>query len=545
MMPDKILTMKSNSSLRPLLLPFLLTIAFTAVLTGQQRLSLDIDHISVYPSGATLERKGFTPIIAGQSEIIITGLPLNIDESTMSVGISKGVILLSQKYHREYVDVAQLKSKYEDQILTVTDSITWLDMRSEIISGQETLLDKNRQLCTNDQSISLTELKALSSFYNEEMLQLKADKLALIQQKRTLKNRLELLKKQLNQAQRQGNKGEGQLHLTVQSSRAMTAQIEIEYFVREASWTQEYDIRVADLDSDVELVYKASISQYTGEDWTDVVVSLSSAEPNRYYTVPELHPYYLNYQEYYARPQMMRKEADAVMLNEVVVATGMAEAEEEVGYSAVPAAMTESLSSFSYDINLPYTIVSGGQAQSVLLKSEEIKADYRYVTVPKLSASAFLTAQINDWEELSILPGQANIYLENRYVGKTFISDRPGESDYIISLGKDDDILIKRELAKGYEKSKFIGSNKQETRRWELSVINTKSKAIDIQIWDQYPISQNSDIKVDLKEDGDAKANNEERGILSWEEQIAPRGEWSTTIEYQVKYPKDRSIFIQ
>ncbi|MBK7710115.1 MAG: hypothetical protein IPJ37_03490 [Bacteroidales bacterium] len=51
-----------------------------------------------------------------------------------------------------------------------------------------------------------------------------------------------------------------------------------------------------------------------------------------------------------------------------------------------------------------------------------LPAEYKYVTTPKLSQLAYLTANITDWAKLSLQSGEATLYFENSFVGKSNVN---------------------------------------------------------------------------------------------------------------------------
>jgi uncharacterized protein (TIGR02231 family) len=296
------------------------------------------------------------------------------------------------------------------------------------------------------------------------------------------------------------------------------------------------------LDKDLKLVYKAAIYQNTGEDWQDVSIILSTAQPLRNYNLPELSPFYLDFNDY---PERLRPvaagRAEMSDQDAVVAYSKAAQSGLEVAQSPVATNLVKTQTSINYTIDHPYSIKSTGVEQTVIYKIADVPVKYGYVSVPKITNTAFLTAKIENWEALNVQYGEANIFIENRYSGKTYIGEDQYTDEYIISMGKDDQVTVKRELKKGFSKAKFIGNNKVDTREWTLSVKNNKAKSIKMTLYDQYPVSQNGLIKVDLKEDGKAE-KNEEKGLLTWEMTIAPSQIWESSFQYEAKYPKDRII---
>ena len=98
-------------------------------------------------------------------------------------------------------------------------------------------------------------------------------------------------------------------------------------------------------------------------------------------------------------------------------------------------------------------------------------------------------------------------------------------------------------LAKDYKKRKSLGKNVIEKRKWEIFIENDREEKIAITIKDQYPISKDSDIKIDLKEDSGAD-NNKDTGLLVWNKNIDSGQSLSMVFEYEVKAPKNRKLIV-
>lgn len=195
----------------------------------------------------------------------------------------------------------------------------------------------------------------------------------------------------------------------------------------------------------------------------------------------------------------------------------------------------------TYDIDLPYDVPTNSKAQTAVLKEENIDANYKFYGVPKLDKDVFLLAQITEWEKLNLLPGEANIIFEGTYIGKSFIDPASTQDTLNLTIGRDKRVVIKKEKLVDYSSVKFLGSNKKQIFTYEITVKNNKKEAIDILVKDQYPISQDKDIDVELLERSEA-AINEETGMLSWKLKLTPGEVKKLRVSYSVKYPKDKIL---
>ena len=198
----------------------------------------------------------------------------------------------------------------------------------------------------------------------------------------------------------------------------------------------------------------------------------------------------------------------------------------------------------TYDIDLPYDVPTNGKQQIATLKEASMNGIFKYYAVPKLDKEAYLLAEISDWEKLNLLAGEANIIFEGTYIGKSFLDPASTNDTLNLTLGKDKRVVVKREKVADFSSIKLVGSNKLQVITYELTVKNNKKDAINFILKDQYPISTNKDIEVELRESSDAMVNAE-IGVLTWKLQLAPGESKKVRISYSVKYPRGKVLNLQ
>ncbi|NII29846.1 DUF4139 domain-containing protein [Pseudoflavitalea sp. X16] len=195
----------------------------------------------------------------------------------------------------------------------------------------------------------------------------------------------------------------------------------------------------------------------------------------------------------------------------------------------------------TFEIDLPYDVPTNGKEQQVALKDFTVPAQFKYFTAPRVDKDAYLLADIADWESLNLLPGEANIIFEGTYIGKTMIDPNATLDTLNFTLGKDKRVVVTREKLKDFSSVKFLGSNKKQVFTYEITVKNNKKEKVNMMLKDQYPLSTNKDIEVELLETSGA-ANNTELGILNWQVELAPGESKKFRLSYSVKYPKDKVV---
>lgn len=265
-------------------------------------------------------------------------------------------------------------------------------------------------------------------------------------------------------------------------------------------------------------------------------------------------------------PQMdFRMEEEVLALQEVVVTGyGVSEALQGrvSGISTTRSKQTKSIeptqssstiieteqvanqTSVEFEIKTPYTIPSDGKNLTIDIDNYSLPADYQYFCTPKIDKDAYLIARIVDWEKYNLLEGEANVFFEDTYTGKTLLDVRYMSDTLTISLGKDKGVSIKREIQKQFTTKQFLGSKKEETKTWLISVKNNKQQSIKISLSDQIPVSTLEEIEVNPVNISNGKLDSE-TGIIEWDFQLKPTEKNDIDLKYSVRYPKFRTLIIE
>lgn len=207
-------------------------------------------------------------------------------------------------------------------------------------------------------------------------------------------------------------------------------------------------------------------------------------------------------------------------------------------------AVEEKNIAMEYKIDLPYTIPGNGKEQIINLKDYNLSPEYKFYAAPKLDQNAFLVADFKDWEKLNILSGLANITYDGTYVGQTYLNTSQTNNVMSVTLGSDKRISVKREKLTDFSQVKILGSDTKVTLAYKITVKNNQNKAVKFTLKEQYPISSQKEIKVELldKETTKPTYNKEDIGVVTWDFDLAAGESREFRIAYSVKYPKDKKI---
>ncbi len=191
-------------------------------------------------------------------------------------------------------------------------------------------------------------------------------------------------------------------------------------------------------------------------------------------------------------------------------------------------------SNFEYAIELPYKIPTDGKNISVVIAEKQLNAIYEYQATPKLEKAAFLIARIPGWQDYQLISGNANLYFEGTYLGKSMLNVNTTDDTLQLSLGRDQNIVIDRVKVKDKSSTQIFGSNQKIQRGWEISIRNNRSKMIPLVLEDQIPLSNSEVYKVEPDLPNDAKLD-ETTGKISWKLTIEPGQTKKINFRYTVK----------
>jgi uncharacterized protein (TIGR02231 family) len=402
------------------------------------------------------------------------------------------------------------------------------------------VLQANRSISGANNGIDATKLTALVEYQIKKINSLKDEIIDLGIKDQGLQNQITKINQQLSVLNSKQNQSEGNIIVTVNSSTKSLASFEFSYLINSnVRWIPVYDIRVKNTSSPMEFILKAKVYQSTGEDWTDVKLSLNTSNPTDRVQKPNLTPWYLNFQErddYRTRGAYSDQESAAPMmykLEEVKVKM------DTMRWSN--AQIIESQLNNEYEIENKYTLKSGNIETQIEINRINANAYYEYASAPKLNLDAFLMGNIINWESLNLLNAEGSVYFDGAFVGTTYIQNASSKDTMNLSLGKDERIIIKRTKLNEVNGSNLFGNIKEKKFSYDIVVKNTKEETVEITIEEQLPISQDKNITVNALELSGGKLNST-TGLVTWKISLKA-GESSTKkFNFSAKFPKDTSV---
>ncbi|MFD2601496.1 DUF4139 domain-containing protein [Flavobacterium suzhouense] len=533
---------------------FLLLFLATATAFAQKPIftSAKVKAATVYFNSAEISQSAAVTLPAGTSEVVIKNVANYLLENTLQVGVPSNVTILSSQFTNNYISEFE-PDENSPALKKVRDSIKLVEEQIALVYNQKTseqktleLLDKNNQVYGQQSGLSVTELMKMVDYYKTKRTETANTINTLTAKEQKLNEKLTDLKSKLEvNISKEEKISTGKLVLQIMSETPLSTQLDISYLTQGASWQPFYDLRANDITSPINMLYKAQVVQQTGIDWKKVKLTLSSGMPNQSSFAPELSPWFLRFENrqydslaYGNTNNVAIRGAASQELSDVVVEAYRTTTKAK---SNVAATITEHQMNVSFDIDLPYDIASNGKQHSVTLKEIKLPATYRHFSVPKLEQEAFLLAEISDYAKYNMLRGEANIIFEGMYIGKTQINPSQTADTLNLSMGRDKKISVKRETVAEKSSTKFLSSGKEQVFTYDIIIRNNKKEAAKLTLKDQYPVSTDKEIEVELLQSDSAKVDKE-TGILTWEMSLKPTETKKVRISYKVKSPKSKTL---
>ncbi|MBI0401085.1 DUF4139 domain-containing protein [Cyclobacterium marinum] len=217
---------------------------------------------------------------------------------------------------------------------------------------------------------------------------------------------------------------------------------------------------------------------------------------------------------------------------------------QELQSQPLPMAQVENQTTINFEINTPYSIQSDSKNYTVDMVTYELPALYQYFAVPKVSNTAYLIAGITNWEQYQLLEGEANVFFEQTFVGKSLLDVRYATDTLEISLGRDKMVTIEREKESDFTEKSFLGNKKTASRLWKTTIKNNKSQPISMVVLDQVPVSTLEEIEVEIQSLSGGK-HDAKTGEIKWEFKLEPSSTKQLELKYEVKYPRNKNLVIE
>ena len=524
---------------------------------AQKQISAKLTEATVYLRGAALTHTASATLKSGSQEVIIDGLSPDIEINSLKVK-ANGVLISATEFSTDYLTpreqathIKKLQDSldlYQDQLKETLNELTiYAQMLKLVTDGTQ------NNMSQKEGTVSIADINANMELYRTKAAELQKSIDKDNKKIEKLRQTITRLTNQIKQDETDNSQLNGMLRLSISVPENITTTFTISYFTNMAQWVPCYDINIPSMDKSITLQSKAKVRQVTGLDWNNVKLTLSNATPNRSTVAPVFKTWFLSFQR--SRPYQYGTSAkgSAVLSNTASYSSVDGALSSLEGVSSAPGQNPLVMSDFvevedqdiqvTYAISVPYDIPGNGKEKLIDLKSYDIKADFKYYSVPKLSDETYLIAMLSDYEKYNLLPGEATVTFNNTFVGRTTLRPNDTESQITLTLTTEPRMTVKREKQRDYCSTKHVGNSTTVTQSYKITVKNNLNRTAKLTLKEQYPISNDKEIEVkDVTVTPNATYDKKDIGVVTWDVELNPGETRTFVVTYSVKHPSDRTI---
>ncbi|MFN8258787.1 MAG: mucoidy inhibitor MuiA family protein [Bacteroidales bacterium] len=475
------------------------------------RVQSEVRKVTVFLRGGEEIRKANVELPKGTSCLVFTKLSPYIDVKSLQLKSNQEITILSVTHQFNYLDEmgrSEKSKQLEKEKASLEESMQMEQSMIGVYRQEEELILSNKKLSSEQLGVNIEELKKAAELYRTRLAEIKSKQLEINKKIVAYNSRLAKIQQQLTEINSKQATKTSEVTVTLAAITTMNTELTLHYFVDGCGWVPKYNIRATNVNSPMELNYKADVYQNTGCNWENVDLVLSTGEPLKNGTKPELDKWVIN---------------------------------ESNRYSGNNLKQDKSFTNTAFELKTKYSIPSNGKNYTADLIDYNIPATYKYSCVPKVEEAAFLMAYIANWEQYKLLSGEVNLFFEGTFVGKSMLDVSKTEDTLVFSLGRDKNVIVKREKQDEYNKTQFIGNKKTEMFTWEISLRNNKKQEIELIVEDQVPVSNSREIDVKHNDLGEAELDKES-GLIKWTMKLQPSENKKLKFSYEVRYPDDISL---
>lgn len=503
-----------------------------------------IASVTAYRDEAAVVRRATVELPAGASVVRFDDLPSSILEDSVQAR-SEGDAKVIEVEVRTIAIVDPLvegrAAELDARILALTREIAVLADERKVLAAEWEFLDAVASgAAKGEGAFDLAAIESQNRFLGERRISILARQREIAAAEADLALRLQAAK-----FERQSIGGLDRstvvADVTVMAPQAGPRTVDLLYRVGDASWYPAYRIRTDVLGNQSDIEYDAIVSQYTGEDWNEVTLELSTADPTIPTEPPAIEPVTIDVVVPRPAPSTSGRMLDAAPApgsppggrGGGFGAGGMME-----GSGGIVGAPGEDPGAIAFDLGLAVAYrlprlvtVPSDDAQTRRLRIDAIdgRPELVFVSRPRTGAPPSLRAKLENSGDLVLLPGDASIFVEGDFVGETTVPSVQGRGSFEIYLGVEPRILVTRQpVTRNTSNTGLFGGGRQVSLANRIELENRLPRPVVVELWDRRPVSLNSKIEVavtglslPLATDPEYLADEAPQGLLKW---IVPLG---------------------
>lgn len=517
-----------------------------------------LTEVTVYTDRARVVRTGSKQVAAGTVKLTFSELPMQLDQHSIQVTGSGDAVLkdvkIVQSHTATFTD-AQMRALVS-QVQRFTRKQTALEDKISHARSEKSFVERIATTITGkNESDTPPELNPqkwmqMVSFYRSKFDALDAEIRTAELAQAVIKDTLISLNKKILELGDNSQKSSTSVTVTLEVPQPTKLTLSLIYIIYGPSWEPLYDIRVITAQKKMELAYNARVRQATGEDWKNVVLKLSTAQPHIGGNCPDLASWQIDFQR--PRPVLSESGYGAGMrLSKSVAAPAMAR-QSNVEVLAAPlqvaTAVVETRGTAAVFTVEGKSIVKGDNApHKVAIMTKMFEPEFVYTAVPKLAPYVYLRASTKNTTEYPLLAGAVGIFLDNNYVGTSRLEYIAPNASFHADLGIDKGIDVSYRLVKKYRaKEGLVNKRDKILYKYLITLTNSKKTDEQIRVQDQIPLSSDQDISVELVTPEISKEtkmpHKNTQGFITWEYTLKAGEKKDIPLIFSVEYPQGRQV---
>ena len=531
--------------------------------------SLDapIVAVTVFRDGARVQRSGTVSVEPGLRPVVIGGLPASVDPASVRVAArGPGLALLDVEVHRRYrtdplrEETARLRAEVDrcrDLVQGLDDEDTAEQARLSFLGHLSESAATALARAVSFGRAGHDDLARMAGHLSADTGDSLGRRREISARKRSARRELEAAEQRLEAAEMRADHTVAfiEVSATLEAGAATSAEIEVSYHVRGASWRPLYDLTLEG--ERLAVSYLAEVWQQSGEDWPAVELILSTTRRGLHQALPELDPWYIGRVRPVPAPypaMAMRKGLSAARAaagpaddNEMAVVPAAAvplaaHLTAEPAQSGVPGEPGDLGSGLVYRVQRPLAVPADGEPYKTMVAQFALDAELDHLAVPVLAPEAYARATVTNTSSLLLLPGPARVFHGPQFVGETVLETVAAGEEFELQLGVDDQIRVERQLRRRRTSKAMIGGTRTIDVGYEITVENHRPGQARISVHDHIPVSSDGDIKVRLREASPDPAGQTDLGELTWD--LSLEAGQTATIRYRftVEHPAQVTV---
>ncbi|MDM9384956.1 mucoidy inhibitor MuiA family protein [Chlorogloeopsis sp. ULAP01] len=516
--------------------------------------------VTVYSDKALVTRRGVVFLTGQETELVITSLPDTTETESVRVS-GKGetlVRLLEAKCDRIFstepvaakvAHLTQQIQQLEAEWQHLQAQVEALALQSSFIQGLCEKTEEQFSISLARKNLSLSETLDFLNFLGSQYTEYGISTTECKNRQKELEQQLQSLRQQLQTLQTPHPKETYSLSVAIEPAGEGEFELEVSYIVHRASWTPLYDLRLCSTNNIVNLSYLAEVTQNSGEDWLGVALTLSTAKPGLGTLPPKLEPWYIDVPRSNPELRRVRRRTPMLPMTAAAPASDAPEGEDYelpeenfIAAETVVAEVTKQGSVVNFKLNGNGNIPSDGAPHKTTIFQDDFPCHFSYIAMPRLVSFAYLQAHVkNNSNGATLLPGKANIFRDNIFVGTTKLENIAPGQEFKVNLGIDEGLKIERDLIERQVDKKLIGNNSRIIYAYRLLITNLLTQQVDLKLTEQLPVSRSEQIKVRL-----LRCNPQiqlgEMGRLEWEITIPAQAKQEIYYQFAVEHPPQLTV---